>query len=94
LKIYVFLCSTREVKDWDYIFVYWFLFNKKGKFLGVGNFKINLLDSLFSVSERHSLDAVFWRCNFHYTCYVTTYLPFRREWRAMCAHLRLPYSLK
>jgi len=45
-----------------------------------------------SVSERHYVYAISWRHNFRYAYFVTTYLPFRQEWRAMCACIRLPYS--
>jgi len=34
------------------------------------------------------------RNKFHYLYFVTTYLPFQREWRAICARFRLPYSTK
>jgi len=47
------------------------------------------MNLLFSVSKLHGFMLYHYRCNFRYVYFVTTYLIFRREWRAMCACLRL-----
>jgi hypothetical protein len=90
LLLYFINISLAVIYGWDLVSILYKCFYCFYYFKMIWDYMRNrLYNHIFSVSKLHWFMLYFYKCNFSYIYFVTTYLILWREWRAMCACLRL-----